>query len=96
MATCLQLFFFRLQLVGVFQMYGYFTPEYVSIREDGGAKHGDGMVETTLQGLDFWYGLSQTLPGEANAIHCNVTTSPNATEPLKFIRTATAQEVAGW
>lgn len=75
---------------------GYFTPEDVNIRDDGGAKHGDGMTETTLQGLDFWYGLSQTLPGEANAIHFNVTTSPNATEPLKFIRTATAQEVAGW
>ena len=75
---------------------GYFVPGDIDVREDDGAKHGDGMLESSLQGIDIWYGLAQTLPGESNSLVFNVTTSAKATEPLKFIRTATAQEVAGW
>lgn len=78
------------------QLDGYFTPANVNVREDGGAKHGDGMTQASLQGVEFWYGLAQTLPGESNTLRFNVTTSTKATEPLKFIRTPTGQEAAGW
>ncbi len=74
---------------------GEFMPEGTTYRSDGSYVSGT-MTESTLQGLDFWYGLSRTMPGNEFTLSFKVTTSPKATEPLKFVRTPTAQEVAGW
>lgn len=74
---------------------GEFMPPEMQWRDDGFELTGT-MTEASLQGLDFWYGLSRTLPGGSFSLSFNVTTSPNATEPLKVIRTPNSQEVAGW
>lgn len=74
---------------------GDFMPEGTKYREEGSYVSGT-MTQTTLQGLDFWYGLTRTLPGNTFSLSFNVTVPATATEPLKVIRTATAQEVAGW
>ncbi len=74
---------------------GEFMPEGTHYRDYGSYVSGT-MTPATLQGLDFWYGLSRTLPGGTFTISFNVTTSPNATEPLRVVRTPTAQEAAGW
>ena len=76
---------------------GEFFPPDKSWRVPGDGSTITGtMTEATLQGLDFWYGLTRTLPGDSFSLNFNVTTSPQATEPLKVFRTPTAQEVAGW
>lgn len=83
---------------GIEHIAGEFMPEgtvYRSAGNDGSYVSGT-MSQTTLQGLDFWYGLTRTLPGGTFSISFDVTTSPNATEPLKVVRTPNAQEVAGW
>ena len=74
---------------------GEFMPEGTNYRLFGSPVTGT-MTQATLQGLDFWFGLSRTLPGGTFALNFNVTTSPNATEPLRVVSTPSAQEVAGW
>lgn len=76
---------------------GEFMPEGTNYRGDNEGSYVSGtMTEATLQGLDFWYGLSRTLPGDSFSLSFNVTVSSQASEPLKVVRTPTAQEVAGW
>ncbi len=74
---------------------GEFVPEGTHYRDFGSAVTGT-MTQATLQGLDFWYGLTHTMPGGSFSLSFNVTTSPNATDALKVVRTPNAQEVAGW
>ena len=74
---------------------GEFMPKDTTWRSNGSYVSGE-MTEATLQGLDFRYGLTRTLPGESFTLHFNVTTSPDATKDLTVVRTPNAQEVAGW
>ncbi len=78
------------------QTEGDFMPPGSEWRTTGGVPFTGTMTEATLHGLNFWSGLSRTLPGGTFTLHFNVVTSPEATEPLKVIRTPEAQEVAGW
>lgn len=78
-----------------FDYEGEFMPKDTTWRTNGAYVSGE-MSHATLQGLDFWYGLTRTLPGESFTLYFNVTTSPDAVEDLKVIRTPNAQEVAGW
>jgi len=74
---------------------GTYIPAGLEYRAGGQLPTGT-MTETTLQGLDTWWGEPMVLPGESFTISCKVTTSPQATTPLTVARTATSQEVAGW
>lgn len=78
-----------------FSSEGEFMPKDTTWRTNGSYVSGE-MTQATLQGLDFWYGLTRTLPGESFTLRFNVTTSPDATEDLTVVRTPNAQEVAGW
>ena len=78
-----------------FSSEGEFMPKDTTWRLDGSYVSGE-MTQATLQDLDFWYGLTRTLPGESFTLRFDVTTSPDAKGDLTVVRTPNAQEVAGW
>ena len=52
---------------------------------------GEGMVETSYQNLDLWYGITQILPGQRTVLTYTVTTSPNARADLTLRATPTVR-----
>lgn len=74
---------------------GQFVPEDTHWRDNGSPATGD-MSESTLQGLDFWYGFTHTEPGETFKTSFYVTCPPDIKGDLKVVTTPTAQEAAGW